>query len=146
MMLLHPIKYKWDIIGEQLEVCYGDIKSAEYNEAYDHTRKLSEVLQIWIDKRTCQVCWRTIISVVVERPVENKAVADEIYQFLARPDIQNDYLSSNHQTGKMIFYLFNNYYPIVVTLGQVITTFTSPPPIPSRPTEKKGIGSNYIVD
>ena len=112
MMLLHPIKYKWDIIGEQLEVRYGDIKSAEYNEAYDHTKKLSEVLQIWIDKRTCLVCWRTIISVVEVRPVENKAVADEIYQFLARPDIQNEYLSFNHQTSKMIFFIYLTIVPL----------------------------------
>ena len=100
MMLLHPIKYKWDTIGEQLKVNFGDIKSAEYNEAYDHTRKLSEVLQVWIDKRTSLVCWKTIITVVEEPPVENKVVADDIYQFLTRPDIQNEYLSSHRHTGK----------------------------------------------
>ena len=108
MTLLHPIKYMWNTIGEQLEVRYGDIKSAEYNESYDHTRKLSEVLQVWRDKRTCLVCWQTIITVVEEPPVENKAVADEIYQFLTRPDIQNEYLSSHHQTGKMIFIIYKN--------------------------------------
>ena len=100
VMLLHPIKYKWDTIGEQLEVPYGDIKSAEYNEAYDHTKKLSEVLQVWIDKKTHLVCWQTIITVVEEPPIENKVVADNIYQFLTKPDIQNEYLSSLHQTSK----------------------------------------------
>ena len=86
-------------IGEQLGVHYGDIKSAEYNMAYDHTIKLSEVLQVWIDKSTCEVSWRMIITVVKEPPIENKVVADEIYQFVSRPDIQNEYLSS-HQPGK----------------------------------------------
>ena len=46
MTLLYPIKYKWDTIGEKLEMRFGNIKSAEYNVAYDHTRKLSEVLQV----------------------------------------------------------------------------------------------------
>ena len=102
MVLLHPIKYMWDIVGEQLAVSYGDIKSAEYNVAYDHTRKLSEVLQVWLDKRTREVSWRTIITVVKKPPVEAKVVANEIYQFLLRPDIQNEYLSSrhDHQSGK----------------------------------------------
>ena len=99
MMLLHPIRYNWSIIGEQLYVPYGDVLSAEYNEVYDDTTKLSEVLQIWIDKRTCEVSWRMIITVVKEPPVEHKAVADKIYQFLSRPDIQNEYLSS-YQSSK----------------------------------------------
>ena len=111
MMLLHPIKYKWNTFGEQLEVPYGDIKSAMYKEACGDTRKLSEVLQIWIDKRTRPVHWQTIITVVEKPPVENKAVADEIYQFLTRPDIQNEYLSSHYQTGKRkVYYLLNVLY------------------------------------
>ena len=94
MSLLHCIKHMWDTIGEQLAVRYGDIKSAEYNMTYDSTKKLSEVLQVWIDKRTCEVSWRTIITVVDDPPVENKRVADEICEFLARSDIQIEYLSS----------------------------------------------------
>ena len=99
MMLLHPINYKWSTIGEQLYVHYGDVSSAEYNEAYDDTRKLSEVLQVWIDQRTREVSWRTIITVVKKPPVEAKVVANEIYQFLSRPEIENEYLSS-YQSGK----------------------------------------------
>ena len=93
----------WNTLGEQLGVPYGDIKSADNNEANMDSAKLSKVLQVWIDKKTRPVCWKTIITVVEEPPVENKVVADNIYQFLTRPDIQNEYLSSHHQTGKMIF-------------------------------------------
>ena len=108
MMLLHRIRDIWDIICKQLDVPYGDIKSAMYKEACGDTRRLSEVLQIWIDKRTRPVRWQTIITVIEKRPVENKAVADEIYQFLTRPDIQNEYLSSHYQTGKRKFYYLLN--------------------------------------
>ena len=95
--LLHNIKHMWDTIGEQLAVNYDDLKCIEYNMTYDSTKKLSEVLQIWIDKRTCEVSWRTIITVIDDPPIVNKRVADEIREFLARSDIQNKYLS----TGKL---------------------------------------------
>ena len=113
MTLLHKIKDKWNTIGEQLEVRYGDIKSAEYNVKYDDTTKLSEVLQVWIDKRTCEVSWRMIITVVKEPPVENKAVAEKVYQFLTRPDIRNDYLSS-HQPGKVNKIVFNTCFRVTL--------------------------------
>ena len=99
MTLLHKIRYTWKTIGEQLDVCYGDIKSAEYNGAYN-TTKLSEVLQVWIDKRTCEVSWKKIITVVKEPPIEKKVVAEKMYKFLAKPDIRNEYLSS-YQPGKV---------------------------------------------
>ena len=113
MRLLHEIRYKWNTIGEQLKVRYDDIKSAEYNVAHDHTTKLSEVLQVWIDKRTCEVSWRMIITVVKEPPVEHKVVAEEIYKFLARPDIRNEYLSSD-QPGKVEKYLFNDFFYVIL--------------------------------
>ena len=99
MTLLHPIKFMWTTIGEQLEVPYSDIRSAEYNEVHGDTPKLAEVLQVWIDKRTCEVSWRMIITVVKEPPIENKHIADDIYQFLSRSEIRNEYLSS-YQPGK----------------------------------------------
>ena len=38
---------------KQLEVCYGNIKSAEYNIAYNHTT----TLKIGINKRASEVSW-----------------------------------------------------------------------------------------
>ena len=100
LQLLHPIKYQWNIIGEQLDVDYGVIKSAQYNVQYTDTIKLSEVLQVWRDMKTCEVSWEKIISVVDHPPIENKRVADEIYEFLARPEIMNEYLPFD-QPGKI---------------------------------------------
>ena len=110
MTLLHPIMYKWDIIGGQLAVPDVYIQCAF--EERQHTRKLSEVLQVWIDKRTSLVCWKTIITVVEEPPVENKVVADNIYQFLTRPYIQNQYLSPHH-TGKMLFFILKKCFFVI---------------------------------
>ena len=113
MRLLHEIKYMWNTIGEQLKVRYGDIKSAEHNVPHDDTTKLSEVLQVWIDEKTCEVSWRMIITVVKEPPVKKKVVAEEIYKFLARPDIRNEYLSS-YQPGKVEKYLFNDFFFVIL--------------------------------
>ena len=90
----------WNTIGEQLEVCHCDIKSAEYDVAHVNTTKLSEVLQVWIDKRTCEVSWKTIITVVKEPPIDHNVVAENIRKFLERPEIRNEYLSSD-QPGKV---------------------------------------------
>ena len=103
MTLLHPIKYKWNAIGEQLQVEHGvrmSIKSTGCNMEYDDTRKLSEVLQVWMDRKTCEVSWRMIITVIDDPPVEEKRLAYEIRDFLARAKIRNEYLLSD-QPGKI---------------------------------------------
>ena len=90
----------WKHIGEQLDVKDSDLKCLEHNVAYDEIRKLSEVLQIWRDKRACDdVSWRKIITVVEEPPLVKKVVVEKIFHFLARSEIKNEYLSSD-QSGK----------------------------------------------
>ena len=98
MSLLHPIKYQWNIIGEQLNVQYGQIKSAEYNVTYNDTMNLSEVLQVWIDRRSYQVTWRVILAAIDEPLVENVKVRDEIRQFLNRPEIYHQYCSEQQSS------------------------------------------------
>ena len=109
MQLLHPIKYKWNVIGEQLRVQYGvrmSIMSTGCNVEYDDTRKLSEVLQVWVDRKTCEVSWKMIITVIGDPPVDEKGVADKIHDFLARSDIRNEYLLSD-QPGKIKMIIIN---------------------------------------
>ena len=60
--------------------------------AHDNTQKLTEVLQHWMNVRPREATWRTIIEVVKRAPIENKKVANDILQFLARQDVQNEYL------------------------------------------------------
>ena len=98
MSLLHPIKYQWNIIGEQLNVQYDQIMSAQYNVSYNDTMKLSEVLQVWIEKRSCAVSWRLILATIEEPPIDNVKVGDEIRQFLTQPDIYHQYCSDQQSS------------------------------------------------
>ena len=120
MHLLHDVKSKWNIIGTQLSVQSDDITSIR-NKPNDDTTKLSDVLQLWIDQRSCEVSWEKIITVIKEQPVNNNRVADKIVQFLARRDIQEKYI--NGHSG-------------IVTIGQ---SFHSPAPISKKTTNNKGI-------
>ena len=70
------------------------------NVRHDDTRKLSEVLQEWKDGKTCDLSWRKIITVIHDPPLNEKGLANKICEFLARPDIMNEYLPSD-QPGKM---------------------------------------------
>ena len=103
MTLLDPIKFMWNTIGEQLQVEHGvrmSIMSTGCNVEHDNTRKLSEVLQVWMDKQTCEVSWKMIITVIDDPPVEGKEVANKIRDFLASDKIRNEYLPSD-QPGKI---------------------------------------------
>ena len=91
----------WKIIGEQLAVSNDDIMCAEDYAPNNCTKKLSEVLQVWINKRTSEVSWKKIITVVKDPPVQHKQVAEKIFHFLKRPDIRNEYISSD-QPGKVL--------------------------------------------
>ena len=82
LIVLDPIKYEWRSIGEQLYVEYGDIKSEEYSVLHDNKARLSEVLQLWINQRKREVCWKTIITVIRDPPLNNVNVANEICRFL----------------------------------------------------------------
>ena len=87
------IEHKWREIGEGLQLPDGKIQSIHYDVSYNDTRKLSEVLQTWIN--TCTkpsvLTWRTIINIVREYPVNEPAQAEAILNFLAKPDIYSNY-------------------------------------------------------
>ena len=121
MTLLHPIKYKWNAIGEQLQVAHGvrmSIISTGCNMEYDDTRKLSEVLQVWMNRKTCEVSWRMIITVIDDPPVEEKRLADEIRDFLASAKIRNEYLLSD-QPGKIKMIIIDK--PILELFWKILT-------------------------
>lgn len=121
LSLLNPIEYMWDIIGELLGVKYGKIKSSQYEETYN-TRRLSDVLQSWIDGKPSEVSWKMVITVVEKPPVENKVVAEAITHFLSRPDTQSRYCSFNQsESGIVNDNLFSLIFPCLLLLKVLIS-------------------------
>ena len=89
--ILGPIEYKWREIGEALEIPNGRIQSIDHNARYNDTRKLSEVLQTWIDTQPSDVSWKNLIRVITEHPVNEPVLAKTIPDFIAKPEISSKY-------------------------------------------------------
>ena len=100
MTLLNKIKTKWEIIGTQLEVNQAEIVHTKVKMGLKNdTQMLAHILQLWSNKRSCETSWRKIISVVEEPPIGDKEIAEEIIQFLTRPNIQHEYISQGKSCG-----------------------------------------------
>ena len=83
--LLTPIAYKWQELGEALQLEYSTLMSLKQN-LYTDEKRLSEVIQQWIDRQPANVNWSTIIMAVQCPPVDNLSVADTIRSFLSKTD------------------------------------------------------------
>ena len=88
LRLLKPISYQWIEIGESLGIPYYVLKGLQSFPSPDDN-KLNEMLQEWIDSKYTPVTWQTIIDVVSNPPVENKALAYEICRFLSELDVNS---------------------------------------------------------
>ena len=80
--LLNPIAYNWRVLGEALGITYGDLESI-VSKQYRDVNNLSEVLQLWFDKKPSDVTWNTLITAIELAPVNNTSVADDIRKFLS---------------------------------------------------------------
>ena len=69
--------------------------SIQYNPTYDNSDKLSDVLQLWIDSDK-DVTWKKIISVIVDPPIGNKRLANEIKQSVLTQE--HEYVPTDQST------------------------------------------------
>ena len=82
LRLLHPIRYKWKQIGQSLRINNGDLENI-CDEKGRNTDRLSDVIQIWFDKKTTDVTWGTIKTAVELPPVFEPSVAESIMHFFS---------------------------------------------------------------
>ena len=118
LSLLNPIKYQWNVVASQLDVPNGKIKDAEYNITYNDTQKLMEILQMWIDMRCSEVSWGHILTVIAAPPLKNITVANDIREFLNKPDIQSLYCrdqSSKYYHNNMMMPYFCLYRTVYIS-------------------------------
>ena len=84
------IYYLWYTIGECLGIEIGDLESLKSSNQNDHC-KLSQILQLWMDRMTKPVTWNTILEVIGSPPIQNISVKMEIEKLL-----ECEYLYNNH--------------------------------------------------
>ena len=99
MLWLSRISASWRTIGTGLRVDFNDLDVLAKSAMSDKD-KLDSVLEKWIrnDDETSPVIWRTIIDVVKGPLIQNRALANEIYQNLEKEN-------SKKQPG--------NYYSVI---------------------------------
>ena len=71
---------KWQEIGNLLGVDSDTIEML-YNSNFSDQKKMSKMLQSWLDNEPTPVTWNHFIS-VIEGPLQMKSLAIEIRQFL----------------------------------------------------------------
>ena len=81
LKLMSGICSRWHTIGDRLEIESGELDSLRYSSQRD-IDKLSQVLQLWMERMTKPVTWNTILEVIGSPPIENKSVVVEIEKFL----------------------------------------------------------------
>ena len=82
LRLLHPIRYKWRQIGQSFRISHGDLENIR-DERSRNTDRLSDVIQIWFNKRTTDVTWGTIKIAVELPPVFQPFIAKSIMDFVS---------------------------------------------------------------
>ena len=94
LVLLADIEYLWHEIGEALEVKFGSLQSLLHNPHPD-SRRLSLVIQEWMDSQTSDVTWSTLIE-AVECPIVKQITAGQkMRDYLCKPHVQSQYLKLN---------------------------------------------------
>ena len=79
------------MIGVVLEVEHSDLEGLSQSNKDDSTR-LYEVLEAWMNTRSTDVTWETVITAVEGPIVDQKSTAVKIREFLSEPNVYSKYL------------------------------------------------------
>ena len=89
--LLMPIKDKWYLIGDSLEVNTGELESLMISNNSTEV-KLSIVINKWLDEKSNEATWEVLLEEVEGPIVNNRQIGDDIRIFLKRPDVYSKYV------------------------------------------------------
>ena len=88
-----PIKDKWYIIGDSLEVTTGELDSLMISNNSTDTN-LSIVVSKWLKKKSNEATWKMLLEEMESPIVNNPKIGDDIRTFLKRPDVYAKYIKS----------------------------------------------------
>ena len=87
-----PIKDKWYLIWDSLEVNTGVLDSLKISNLSTHM-KLSTVISEWLDEKSNEATWEALLEAVEGPIVNNHQIGYDIRTFLKRPDVYAKYVS-----------------------------------------------------
>ena len=79
------------MIGIALEVEHSDLEGLSQSNK-DNSTRLYEVLEAWMNTRSTDVTWETVITAVEGSIVDQKSTAVKIQQFLSESKVYSKYL------------------------------------------------------
>ena len=86
-----PIKDKWYLIGDSLEVNTGELESLKISNNSTEMN-LSVVLNKWLEEKSNEATWKALLKEVEGPVVNNHQISDNIHTFLMRPDVYSKYV------------------------------------------------------
>ena len=90
-----PIKDKWYLIGDSLEVNTGELDSLII--ANNSTEmNLSIVINKWLEDKLNEATWKALLEEVEGPIVNNHQIGNDIRTFLKRPVVYRKYVSPVH--------------------------------------------------
>ena len=85
-----PIKDKWYLIGDSLEVNTGDLDSLKIsNNSTD--MNLSIVINKWLEEKSNEATWEALLEEVEGPIVNNLQIGNNIRTFLKKPKMYAKY-------------------------------------------------------
>ena len=104
---LHSVRYKWHIIGVQLEVPTHELKDIEKKPS-DSLDKLSDILVYWLTHDP-SASWGHLVDALKASSVDENRLAEEIKEKYCSQDEQcscNDSIQAKCHQGTNVFVFF----------------------------------------
>ena len=86
-----PIKDKWYIIGDSLEVDTGELDSLKTSNNSTEMN-LSIVINKWLKGKSNEATWKVLLKEMEGPIVNNHQIRDDIRTFLKKPDVYAKYV------------------------------------------------------
>ena len=109
-----PIKARWYLIGDSLEVNTGELESLMISNNSTGIN-LSKVINKWLEMKSTEATWKVLLEEMEGPIVNNHQVGDDIRRFLKRPDVFRKYVSS--ECNPLVSKCFTTYLlSVLVTM------------------------------
>ena len=86
-----PIKDKWYIVGDTLEVNTGELESLKISNNSTEMN-LSIVINKWLEEKSNEATWEVLLEEVEGPIVNNRQIGDDIRTFLMKPKVYTKYV------------------------------------------------------